>query len=57
MHYCAQEYPQNRPDSKFLLKLIANLFGYLTFLFMQKPTHFNNKVQLFEEFDYCCSQL
>lgn len=37
MHHWVQEYAQNLHDSKFLLKIIANLLGYLTLLFMQKP--------------------
>lgn len=57
MHHCAQEHPQNLPDSEFLLELIANLLGCLTFLFMQNTMHFNNfKVQLFKRV-YYCSQL
>lgn len=36
MHHWVQEYAQNLHDSKFLLKIIANLLGYLTLLFMQK---------------------
>lgn len=62
MHHCTQEYPQNLQDSKFLLKLTANLLGYLTFLFMQKPTQpqqqgpaFYSLIIIFNNSNFTCS--
>lgn len=53
MHHCTQEHPQNLYESKFLLKLFADLLGYVPVLLThekkKKNSNFSNKIQLYRK--------
>lgn len=51
-HHCTQEHPQNLYESKFLLKLFADLLGYVPVLLThekKKNSNFSNKIQLYRK--------